>query len=425
MYCSTLGRSGSLGDAQHPLDFSGDGSELSSLAIAFPLVDRSLAECISGMKSALKSSGFRLARADVSASAHADDLEYALEGLASKSLAVRRRSALDAAALCADPKERAQLFRAHGALPRITAAISASPCDDMLHAMAVCGLLYALASEKRLVSDEDLITPLTSSLLNRLIEVSDQQDLTTDVSQMDIGRLWHNLQQLCMGAIRTDAPCPAVHEVPAVLRRLCVLALARCAQDVEACRVMRVHPNLHELIRIIQVGLTRAPCSMRCMMSHEPKVPSVDAPRPHPYLCLVHCALQGGLATSHSLVSLTSTHNELCASLAILEASSFPAEEVKSTTSTTSTTSREMGAVAERGFCPGGSPLNLLPIMQVGEMAASHLYDGSDQEECSVPMSPAPTSTRSAPEAGDPFAFTDDSPVRRRALPSHLICHLQ
>eukprot|EP00966_Prymnesium_polylepis_P274502 6342373-Prymnesium_polylepis.1 len=109
----------------------------------------------------------RLARQDLGAvSMRLDDLEYGLEGLASRSIAVQRRSACDILSLCAERKQRSMLFRASGVLPRVVGAMAGSQVSADAHvALAVASVLELVARDAAAAS---VAGPLVACVLWRL-----------------------------------------------------------------------------------------------------------------------------------------------------------------------------------------------------------------------------------------------------------------
>ena len=324
-----------------------------------------------------------------SSSARVDDLDYALEGLrASSSLAVLRRSALDVASLCADATERAQLFRSHGVLERIVAATeTAAPSNDPLYAAALGAVLYALSHDTLLLSDDNLVGPLASSLLLRLAAFSSaapsaehgevpprQPDPwlpSPPMGRSELEPVWSRMCRLCVGAVKPDARCPAaMGELLELVRRLCTLGLAACARaSPEACRRMRAHAALHALPAIIDE----------------------------------HVAAARPLPTSFP------SHDEMYASLAILEAASFPAEAGRRVAGRSSGPSS--AAIKEPHICrPGGRALDVLPVIRAAERAAALLY-GLPEASAGVAGASSSATAFASPTAAAAAATTPTAPA--------------
>ena len=324
-----------------------------------------------------------------SSSARVDDLDYALEGLrASSSLAVLRRSALDVASLCADATERAQLFRSHGVLERIVAATeTAAPSNDPLYAAALGAVLYALSHDTLLLSDDNLVGPLASSLLLRLAAFSSaapsaehgevpprQPDPwlpSPPMGRSELEPVWSRMCRLCVGAVKPDARCPAaMGELLELVRRLCTLGLAACARaSPEACRRMRAHAALHALPAIIDE----------------------------------HVAAARPLPTSFP------SHDEMYASLAILEAASFPAEAGRRVAGRSSGPSS--AAIKEPHICrPGGRALDVLPVIRAAERAAALLY-GLPEASAGVAGASSSATAFASPTAAAAAATSPTAPA--------------
>ena len=322
-----------------------------------------------------------------SSSARVDDLDYALEGLrASSSLAVLRRSALDVASLCADATERAQLFRSHGVLERIVAATeTAAPSNDPLYAAALGAVLYALSHDTLLLSDDNLVGPLASSLLLRLAACSSaapsaehgevpprQPDPwlpSPPMGRSELEPVWPRMCRLCVGAIKPDARCPAATTMSQLVRRLCTLGLAACARaSPEACRRMRAHAALHALPAIIDE----------------------------------HVAAARPLPTSFP------SHDEMYASLAILEAASFPAEAGRRVAGRSSGPSS--ASIKASHICrPGGRELDVLPVIRAAERAAALLY-GLPAASAGVAGASSSATAFASPTAAAAAATTPTAP---------------
>ena len=278
-----------------------------------------------------------------------------VEGLTSSAPSVLRQSALDVASICAEAKVRAELFRMHGVLDRVVAALSsARVSSDPAYSLTIGGLMYAVAQDTSLAADGDLVAQLASGMLARLDsnEACDagprSQRRNTEVVGSPSGSepaalqaAWARMCELCADKVVHNISCPVDFEEAAlVVRRLCVLGLASCTRAApEACRLLREHPNLHELPRIIRAAVA-GPGRLR---------PAVD---------------------------------ELVACLEVLEAASFPAEERTIQAAAVQPVDGQQGGSRPptlSACLPGGRALDLMPVLRVGERAAAQLYWGDDE----------------------------------------------
>ena len=193
-----------------------------------------------------------------------DDLEYALEGLGAKQLAVIRTSAVDSVALLADPKARAPLFRSHGVVPNILATLagagSRNSTSDALVSLALAGLMHCLAYEPGVPLHD-----LAPSVLRRLELSASQCDAAPSQpppTESAVAALWRSTALMCPQCIEAGEAAPAAAELPRLARRLCILSLAACARGglAPTRAAIRSHPSLHEVPRFIQArGASNSP----------------------------------------------------------------------------------------------------------------------------------------------------------------------
>ena len=206
-----------------------------------------------------------------------DDLEYALEGLTAKALTVVRGSAADIVALCSDPKTRSPLFRSPGVLPRVLSTLEAAGSNevssDAMVSLVLSGLMHVLAHGGGVALHE-----LAACLLRRL-ELSATPTSTTSAepppppSASQLSSVWRSLALMCPTVVASTDAVPSDADALRCCRRLCILGLAACARSSSAALpVIRAHPSLHEVPRLIEV---------RARSERAPQLPPLN-PTPNP-----------------------------------------------------------------------------------------------------------------------------------------------
>ena len=321
----------------------------------------------------------RLARQDLSASStQLDDLDYALQGLSSSAVPVLRQSILEVASICSDARARAALLRSHGVLPRIVAAVASASSvpNDAVYALAFAGLLNSLTNHRALLDDDLLTRQVAQALLRRVEECVAPAGAAKDAppppsSPHELDAAWSHVQLLCPDAVAAAAQPGTAAEISAIAQRLCLLGLASCVRaSSTACRPIREHKGLHVLPAIIRTHALRA-------------------------------ASDGSL--------LWRREDELEACLEVLELASFPAEACArggggalDDEGRGGGTSHPTSAACE----PGGRPLDLLPLIHVGELAASCLYGPAmaTAAGCAASSRTASTDPAAARSAASPAA---------------------
>jgi hypothetical protein len=149
----------------------------------------------------------RLGRQDLGiACSLMDDLQYALDGLASASLPVRRRSAVKVLAICLDPKAAAARITLSAAL--VVSAIREVRSSDALLSLAFAAVLRTIALDE--ICSDDVLQDLVLCGLERLQPAAEGAAATSgepDAAPALYEPVWVHVRAVCSSPA---APLPRV-----------------------------------------------------------------------------------------------------------------------------------------------------------------------------------------------------------------------
>ena len=173
----------------------------------------------------------RVAREDFGAvSSLLDDLEYALEGLASKraTVAVLRRSAAESLAICSDRRQRTTLFRQDGTLVRLLLSLSSVTSADAQLSLMLAAMLNHVARAEQLADVDPRAFAACALLRLRLVTGSADTGAAgaLDSSGKPLSpETWAHACEACPQWLDVAKPVPDAPGLRADARTLCVGAL--------------------------------------------------------------------------------------------------------------------------------------------------------------------------------------------------------